>query len=74
MYESSVIRSNAEVVWACLRLVLRKKKKGIKFIMSHSLRSDDGISAEGPKKFREHVLSLCGYGTSLLQICTKNLR
>ena len=36
--------------------------------------SDDGISTEGPKKFREHVLSLCGYRTSSLQICTKNLR
>ena len=36
--------------------------------------SDDGISTEGPIKFREHVLSLCGYRTSSLQICTKNLR
>ena len=33
-----------------------------------------GISSEGRKKFREHLLSSSGYWTSTVKICTENFR
>ena len=37
-----------------------------------TLSSDDGISSEGRKKFREHLLTLSGNRSSPLQICNEN--
>ena len=49
-------------------VVMEKKSLAAIQVDSH------GISSEGRKKFREHLLSSSGYWTSTVKICTENFR